>query len=123
VKYLSREAALHYLALVRVSYFVGLIDWSEAMDRLSSLRVMCAPAESTYEYVSRVLQLEQYELIDDWNETETGDQASDSGIAGQIHVTEEGDDDFRIFLIPGPATGHRVARLQPRDVFLGRDND
>ncbi len=115
MSYLSLRAALHYLALVRVSYFSGLIDWSEAMDRLSSLKTMCAPEDPTYKYVSRVLQLEQYDLCEDWNETEAGEQASDSDLAGTIHSTQQGDDDSIIYFVPGPATGLSSWTFHPFD--------
>jgi hypothetical protein len=115
VIYLTQDAAANYLDNVRLSYFVGLIDWSEAMDHLATLRSMCEPRDPASIYAARVQRLEQHEGNDDWPESEGGRSPQEQGgLRGNTHVPEDGDDS-KMYFTPGPGTGMSSWTFHPFD--------
>lgn len=104
MNYLTNAAAADYLVLVRISYFAGIIDWSECLHRLATLAGLCAPTDPVHLYVSRVLRLEGYEGGDEWGEVESS-TFSDGPSHEQANAPKKSDDDFRFFFYPGPSTG------------------
>lgn len=112
MKFLSYRAAREFLDATRLSYFAGLISWTEAMDRLVALREMCSQTNPSGQTAARILQLEQWSSEGTWpNEAELQNQGDElparpSGIQTSPRATDGDDDEPQYFyFLPASHTG------------------
>ena len=66
MKYLTRAAARLFLNSSRNAFLLGLISWSQLMDRLVALRGMCSPSNPSGIVAERILRIEEWENGDEW---------------------------------------------------------
>jgi hypothetical protein len=103
--HLSREGAHAYLDISRWCFFVGLISWSQLLDRLAALARLAEPSDSSCTHAQRILRLEEHPPEDDWlNGGQNQDVSSEPAETGPAKPP---DDDGVLRLIPDGRTGLR----------------
>ena len=66
MKYLTHDAARLFLNSSRNKFLLGLISWSQLMDRLVALRGLCSTTNPSGNMADRILRMEEWENRDEW---------------------------------------------------------
>ena len=66
MQYLTRAAARLFLNSSKDAFFLGLISWSQLLDRLVALRGMCSPSNPSGIAADRILRVEEWQTDDEW---------------------------------------------------------
>jgi hypothetical protein len=140
--YLCHEGARTYLNVSKASFFLGLISWSQLLERLKMLVSSCEQTDPTRNYAQRILRLEEVSADDDWPISENlSTEAQDDTVSPAEAAKQElPESDRAVSLIPDGSTGlsnwqfhiydddffpsvpHGHARIGPRqklDSYLG----
>jgi|GEM_PF-2702651 len=64
--YLTRYASRAFLSTSKMAHLMGLISWSQLMDRLVALRDMCGPDDPSGRFAERMLRLEEWASESKW---------------------------------------------------------
>ena len=79
--HLSKSAANDVIWLIQDSYFGGLCSWSETASRLAALATLCKPGDPASVVASRVLEMQNFAIEDDWP-TDEGESARATSKSG-----------------------------------------
>lgn len=112
MRVLTQRAARDLLHATKVSYFWGMISWTEALDRLLALQRMCANGDPSGVVAARILLLEDWRTERHWaDETpvlESSAQNTGESSVRRVSVSsadDDGDEDGVIQFIPASRTG------------------
>lgn len=84
MSYLTRAASRDLFRLIRESHITGLIGWTEARDRLASLRDMCDQSDPTGLAAQRGLIMNEQEAPPVWSDSPIPEPTTETGaINGQ----------------------------------------
>jgi hypothetical protein len=108
MKYLSSKAARLYLEVSKWSFFLEQIGWTQLVDRLQALSVLCSPSDPALLHAERVLRLSGVEQPFDsnWSLGNEEDAHSDVSHEPSFFESDVADDEFPyLYLIVGSHTG------------------
>ncbi len=112
MKYLSAKAARLYLNISKWSFFLEQIGWTQLVDRLEALSVLCSPSDPALLHAERVLRLSGVEQPSDNNWSLGNEEEADSDVSRESSFFESdgkesaSDEELRyLYLIVGSHTG------------------
>jgi hypothetical protein len=112
MKFLTRNASSAFLSTSKSAHLMGLISWSQLMDRLVVLRDMCRPNDPSGHLAQRLLRLEEWTSESNW--PYEGDSPSNlsqgpnspSSLGSSLDYRPDEDDvDSYLCFFPGTSTG------------------
>lgn len=112
MKYLTRNASRVFLNTSKTAHLVGLISWSQLMDRLVALRDMCRPGDPSWLFADRILRLEEWDSESNWpyegdspSNLSQGPHSASSFGSSLDYLPDEDDEDSYLCFFPGTTTG------------------
>lgn len=112
MKYLTRYASRAFLGTSKTAHLMGLISWSQLMDRLVALRDMCRPNDPSGQFAERILRLEEWSSESNWpyegdSPSNMNQGPSDASSFGSSidYLPDEDDEDAYLCFFPGTTTG------------------
>jgi len=112
MKYLSAKAARLYLNISKWSFFLEQIGWTQLVDRLEALSVLCSPSDPALLHAERVLRLSGVEQPSDNNWSLGNEEEADSDVSRESSFFESdgkesvSDEELRyLYLLVGSHTG------------------
>lgn len=108
MKYLSAKAAGLYLKISKWSFFLEQIGWTQLVDRLEALSVLCSPSDPALLHAIRVLRLNGVEHPSDnnWSFGNEEEAHSDPSREPSFFESDVSDEELPyVYLIVGGHTG------------------
>lgn len=112
MKYLSAKAARLYLNISKWSFFLEQIGWTQLVDRLKALSVLCEPSDPARLHAERVLRLSGVEQSSDNNWAIGKEEEGDTDLSREPSFFESDDEESvsdeelrYLYLIAGSRTG------------------
>lgn len=108
MKYLSAKAARLYLEISKWSFFLEQIGWTQLVDRLEALSVLCSPSDPARLHAERVLRLSGVEQLSDNNWSLGNEEEAHSDLPREptFFESDNPDEEFPyLYLIVGSHTG------------------
>lgn len=134
MRHLKRAASSDFLHLTQLSFYLGVINWEQFLDRIAALREMTSARDPVHTFARRVIALENWFDDRPWQDA----QASGKSEVRSVPTGSEGDD-YTIQLIikhikllgawdfhqndedwfPSVPHGHNEEKGRKLDAYLG----